>query len=45
MIIFDGDKVKKTYQKDIKAVRKRAKTEKCGCDLEMTLTLMTILKA
>ena len=27
-IIFDGDKVKKTYQKDIKALRKRAKTEK-----------------
>ena len=28
MITFDGDKVKKTYQKDIKALRKRAKTEK-----------------
>ena len=28
MIKFDNDKVKKTYQKDIKALRKRAKTEK-----------------
>ena len=28
MIIFDGDKVKKTYQKDIKALRKSTKTEK-----------------
>ena len=27
-IIFDGDKVKKTYRKDIKALRKRAKSEK-----------------
>ena len=28
MIIFDGDKVKKTYRKDIKTLRKRAKTIK-----------------
>ena len=28
MITFDNDKVKKTYRKDIKALRKRAKTEK-----------------
>ena len=28
MIIFDGDKVKKTYTKDIKTLRKRAKTVK-----------------
>ena len=28
MITFDNDKAKKTYQKDIKALRKRAKTEK-----------------
>ena len=28
MIIFDGDKVKKTYGKDINALRKRAKTVK-----------------
>ena len=28
MIIFDGDKVKKTYRKDINALRKRAKTVK-----------------
>ena len=28
MIIFDGDKVKKTYGKDIKTLRKRAKTVK-----------------
>ena len=28
MITFDNDKVKKTYKKDIKAPRKRAKTEK-----------------
>ena len=27
-ITFDNDKAKKTYQKDIKALRKRAKTEK-----------------
>ena len=27
-IIFDGDKVKKTYRKDINALRKRAKTVK-----------------
>ena len=27
MIIFDGDKVKKTYRKDINALRKRAKTK------------------
>ena len=28
MIIFDEDKVKKTYRKDINALRKRAKTVK-----------------
>ena len=28
MIIFDGDKVKKTYRKDINALRKRAKNVK-----------------
>ena len=28
MITFDGDKVKKTYRKDINALRKRAKTVK-----------------